>query len=319
MEEKGEFEQRPEVKPADSIPLPKAKPSPVLKVLCVVFALIAIGACGYIVYDKVNSGKKDDGKPEILTPPEKKELTDTEVDEETRTIVMDIYKGMNDFFEGATDFRTYLSFDSGVPYEFEDGYATSIVKSYEAWYISNSYNADFYAGQGKDNYISMIDKIMKNHNLKRTEVSEGLFFGDGDLYYMNDDGFVCVASTSSMPGTVSCSNTKWLSETRKEFVKDLIDAYKKGADWMKDDEETVYLYANENKIRDGGTEPYQIIEGGVLDAAIIFYRKGEDSEWKFFTITQQALSCGDYNTDELRAAFKGDSCYDESFNNSIVK
>ena len=53
MGEKGEFEQRPEVKPASSIPLPKEKASPAIKILCVIFALVALGLGGFIVYDKL--------------------------------------------------------------------------------------------------------------------------------------------------------------------------------------------------------------------------------------------------------------------------
>ena len=44
METKGEFEQRPEVKPAEQIPLPKAKASPLPWILCAVFAVAAVGA-----------------------------------------------------------------------------------------------------------------------------------------------------------------------------------------------------------------------------------------------------------------------------------
>lgn len=53
MDEKGEFEQRPEVKPASSVPLPKEKASPALKILCVLFVLISLGLGGFIIYDKV--------------------------------------------------------------------------------------------------------------------------------------------------------------------------------------------------------------------------------------------------------------------------
>ena len=52
MEEKGEFEPRPEVKPADQVPLPQKKANPTTGILCVVFALIALGLGGYIIYDK---------------------------------------------------------------------------------------------------------------------------------------------------------------------------------------------------------------------------------------------------------------------------
>ncbi len=58
MEEKGEFEQRPEMKPADQVPLPQKKANPTTGILCVVFALVALGLGGYLIYDKVIA--KDD-------------------------------------------------------------------------------------------------------------------------------------------------------------------------------------------------------------------------------------------------------------------
>lgn len=314
MGEKGEFEQRPEVKPASSVPLPKEKASPAVKILCAIFALIALCACGYIVYDKTFAarGDNDVAEPDVLTPPEKEELSEAKVDEETRAIVMDVYKGMSSFFEGATSYRTYLSFDNGVPYEFEDGYATSIDKSYGAWFISNNYGNDFYASLGKENYISMLDKIMKNHDLKRVTASKGLFFGEEVLYYSNDEGYVCFASTSSMPGTVECSNTKWLTDERKELVKDLIDAYKKGDKDAKNYDGAIYLYASEKDVKDSATKPYQTLQGSVLDAAILFYRKDEDSDWKYLAVTQNMNMCEWFDTDDEKAAYEGTACWDNA-------
>ena len=49
MEEKGEFEQRPEVKPADQVPLPQKKANPITGILCVIFALVALGLGGWIL------------------------------------------------------------------------------------------------------------------------------------------------------------------------------------------------------------------------------------------------------------------------------
>ncbi len=325
MLEKGEFEQRSEMKPASSVPLPKEKASPVAKILCVLFALIAVGACGYIVYDKLSSSKKDDEKPEVVSQTEKEEASDVEVDaevdaevdEEVRAIVKDVYEGMSDFFADINGFTVNLSFDDGTLYEFEDGYATSIEKSYEVSYILNNYTSDFYASRGETNYINMIDKVMKSHKLTRTAISDGLFYGR-TLYYTSDDGYVCTATTSAMPSTVSCSNTKWLSEDRKELVKTLIDTYRKGEASSEDYEGAIYLYANEKDIKDGGTKPYQVLEGAVLGAAIVFYRKSPDDDWIYFKTTQQLFSCDAFQTEDEQKAFKGERCYDSNLNESTV-
>ena len=56
MSPMGEFEQRPEVKPAEQMQLPKAKASPISWILCVVFALAALGLGGYIIFNKTDDG-----------------------------------------------------------------------------------------------------------------------------------------------------------------------------------------------------------------------------------------------------------------------
>lgn len=73
MEEKGEFEPRPEVKPADQVPLPQKKANPTTGILCVVFALVALGLGGFIIYDKMLVSA---GAPKCVT-------AETEVKEET--------------------------------------------------------------------------------------------------------------------------------------------------------------------------------------------------------------------------------------------
>lgn len=57
MKMQGEFEQRAEVRPVEQVPLPKAKPSPALKIICILLALAVLGMGGYIVYDKLVAEK----------------------------------------------------------------------------------------------------------------------------------------------------------------------------------------------------------------------------------------------------------------------
>lgn len=48
--------------------------------------------------------------------------------------------------------------------------------------------------------------------------------------------------------------------------------------------------------------------GGVGGAIALFYKKGSD-EWVYFRYTQNDLPCMVYNTDDVKAAFKGKACY----------
>ena len=57
MEQKGEFEQRPEVKPADQVPFSRPKASPLPWILCVVLFLAAGGLLAWKLLDKGGENK----------------------------------------------------------------------------------------------------------------------------------------------------------------------------------------------------------------------------------------------------------------------
>lgn len=59
-------------------------------------------------------------------------------------------------------------------------------------------------------------------------------------------------------------------------------------------------------------------EGGVGGSIALLYKKvGEN--WKYFISVQQGPGCSAYNTDELKAAYAGDYCYDSTGKDSIVQ
>ncbi|MDR0957561.1 MAG: hypothetical protein LBM09_03245 [Candidatus Nomurabacteria bacterium] len=53
------------------------------------------------------------------------------------------------------------------------------------------------------------------------------------------------------------------------------------------------------------------------DAVAMFYRIGNDSEWKYFASVQSDSLCEDYNTDELKEAFAEERCYYYDTPNSV--
>jgi hypothetical protein len=55
--------------------------------------------------------------------------------------------------------------------------------------------------------------------------------------------------------------------------------------------------------------------GGVLS---LFYKK-DGGEWQFFKNTQEAPLCSDFNTDDLKNAFRGQTCFDENGNDLTVE
>ena len=67
-----------------------------------------------------------------------------------------------------------------------------------------------------------------------------------------------------------------------------------------------------------GYQRAQVSHGGLLGGAVaLFYRK-TDGEWRYFRSVQQVLECTEFDTTDLRNAFKGESCYDRQ-TDTVIK
>lgn len=134
--------------------------------------------------------------------------------------------------------------------------------------------------------------------------------------YINQElGIVCALSSAGMPFGVGCSSVKWYSTEDWEFINDLAEAFKE-----KKGEYPYYLKGNPKQVEDSGYEQYQKIHVSLADAGASFYRVNPESEWKFFRDGQDAGSCEEYNTEELRKAFIGETCwYEANGKTGVVK
>ena len=114
---KGEFEQRPEVKPAEQIPLPKERVSPTIKALCLFFAIIALGAGGYILYDKVIAKKETTNCETIAEDSGKKIESEEEQRDEGATAPKEKALGSyNGFVSSADSSDTFYVTSKGEAY-----------------------------------------------------------------------------------------------------------------------------------------------------------------------------------------------------------
>lgn len=105
-------------------------------------------------------------------------------------------------------------------------------------------------------------------------------------------------------------NWTWLTSEERALLGDLEAAY-----YNKQGEYPVLLdgfYGNAGKVIDSEYAPYQTLWISVGGARGMFYRTSPDSEWRFFIATQAYLDCADYNTDDLKKAYLGESCYNDS-------
>ena len=121
-------------------------------------------------------------------------------------------------------------------------------------------------------------------------------FGYGEsFYYKSDDGLICQYVSGSNPMSIDCGHKSWLSNETKDLAVNLIEAYK-----MKLNTLPATLYVKADDIKDGKSG-YQSLSVATGNAAGLFYRKNEKSDWVFFRTTQQALVCSQYNTQDWRA------------------
>jgi len=150
---------------------------------------------------------------------------------------------------------------------------------------------------------AILDVLTKNKIVRKDD-----YYANARQDYYVSDNIVCSLYNTKVSHTqyvLSCANKEWISDEDETLANALIAAYNEKADTDVD-----YVFeANAEKIetKDGG---YQTIRVSFEDSAALFYRKSAESEWEYFKSTQGVMPCADYDSEDLRAAYKGDSCYD---------
>jgi len=307
MEQKGEFEQRPEVKPADQVPFSRPKASPLPWILCAVFAVAAVGMGVFLV---LGGTKKDEGKTNCVTTAENQEKetpqneNTEDADLKLRKIVKGLERDLIDYFGYAYNDNLHRlmytvdeGFDSiGVNYEFEDGYVTGVDRSYEVIFTGTN-SSEFYI-QKKVQSTGFADayaKIMAKYGLSKIsdDALKTRFFANETAYvFGNNSGYICELIAGGDPVYLSCADTNTVSEEKKQLVKELIDAYKEKNEHAKN-AERIYINADPEKITKGKTDEYDIITATESDAAAIFYRK-DGGKWVYAFSAQGVMGCDDY-------------------------
>lgn len=105
----------------------------------------------------------------------------------------------------------------------------------------------------------------------------------------------------------------WLNDDKFKMYQDLEEAYR-----AKNGKYPWVLSIN-HEIVDSEYVPYQKVAVNVGGAVGLFYRASSESEWQFFAATQGSFPCSEYNTDDLKKAYLGEGCFDETNGvNSVV-
>ena len=174
MQQKGEFEQRPEVKPAEQVPLPKAKASPFPWILCVILLLAAGGLLAWKLLDK------GDNKLQCETAIEKDKKED---EGEGGKVGDNESNGKLGAYDGYSTGSLFIDKDGYVYYN-SQAYVSGRYKQI----IKNTDNAlgeyGKYSMKGKINYSWLGDpEEIEGYKLPFENVAfaEETMFGNGDV------------------------------------------------------------------------------------------------------------------------------------------
>ena len=154
--------------------------------------------------------------------------------------------------------------------------------------------------------------VYTNLGLKKTESrgdqnNEDVYMGKGLICRVKS----LTAGTSA--NTMNCGSVA-AYKGAAEKVKPLVDALP---------DSSSQLVVSTPKIENSIVSGYQraSVGTGMMDSAggaiALFYKKGSGG-WTYFRHTQNALSCEVFNTDDIKAAFKGETCYDSNDKESKV-
>ena len=302
---KGEFEQRPEARPANEVPFSRPRASKAPWILCMILALTSLVLGGFLVYGAINQGEKpkcetvaDDQKAESVV----EEKSDNKIRDITKKLRDELMAYLGETYDTKMHMQVYeveTGFDnSPVFYEFEDGYVTDLYRTYQVTFSSSDYLKNPYIAN-KTNmaaFSTTLDKIMSDNGLKRSNSAaleaSVIGYGPDKLFtYTNESGDICEV-TAGEPLYLNCSNTNWLKEEDKKLAKELIDALKKKEQYAKNSKH-VYVGARASDIHKGKSDEYEVITASVTNAAAQFYRKN-GGEWVYATSMQAPLYCEDY-------------------------
>ena len=153
--------------------------------------------------------------------------------------------------------------------------------------------------------------LVSNKYNKTTEIPSG-------TEYQSSAVICTVSGTDSIPIYVTCANKNAYAKASSD-VKPLVNAYR--ASNTDSSSEDIFSAPT---IKSSSADGYQTATVSVSSrqsvggAVALFYRKGTD-DWKFFKTTQGELSCSEYNTADLKAAFADQPCVSDSKVDTTVK
>ena len=284
----------------------------------VFFALVAIGLGVWVAIllmapkescskgNTTSGGSSSGGSSEVATTDEfRKSVSDVQA------LLDEVYNSLK-----GNSYSYNYNYSTGLPIKISDNLWTT---------TSLGFGASIEATSGVDAMRNNAIAVLKKHGMSNVTVPHfgaGEPGNDSSHYYKNDDGLYCaVYEVDKWNGrerfNYSCTNDSWLSEQDKELNIALAEAHKQ-SDEGKQYGATNYIQGWTRSIKTSPSGNYETIDAMFADSMGEFYRK-TDGEWVYLTGTQQGIGCDTYNTDELKEAFEGQTCWDSKGNDVTIK
>lgn len=292
-------------------------PAIILGIMTVIFA----GLAGYFgmkcFTDEQAGGGESDGGDESEVAGDSTGNQEAETQIASSAMAEDYDEVWNEILkitDGVADKWDYIENDEGLMYK-PEGLNTyvpmklDLIMKIKTGGSEKRNSKDFYSGLEKAGYKSI-----------GTLPSEGSAGPRIDGFLNNDKNIVC-GTYDGNDGqdyymAITCAKTDWvwLTKEKIELVGELETAY-----FEKTGGYPSNVYGLVNEIKDSQYAPYQTLQVLIGGGVALFYRVSPDAKWQYFTGGQSLLGCDEYNTEDLKKAFAGDTCFDDSNDESTVQ
>lgn len=169
--------------------------------------------------------------------------------------------------------------------------------------------------------INTISDSLKSQDFK-LQADEG-YGNSSDVYISNDT--ICVVDSAksgiiSPPVRLQCGSEYEYNQDLASYNSSLDFASTYTAAGNEINTGDVFLVESDSPSTTIGFRKARVTYASLNDIGsftMLFYRE-KDNAWKYFTGVQSPLLCTEYNTEEIKYAFKGDACFDQAGNESTV-
>lgn len=302
--------EQPTAAPTEPAPQP-TPPKKSRKWLYVVLGVVlaaALAVAAYVYWPQNNDTQDSaNNTQDTVQEEDSKAIAHAELENFMKSVEEQLKKEFAD--TPTAEVNRYADHHAGPAYKEdpnEDFYAMTEQKGMELSVSDSESTSGTFIDELFERTEAVATKELEKHNFKVTE-QPGEYRESTE--YQNDN-LICNLSKQAMH--LICAAK--LDYPSADELRPFVVAMKKHDDF-KDAKSPIVL--DLPKVQVSQTEGYQIAKASITGIDMIggvqaqFYKKSSDSEWSYFAAPHQSAPCSNYDTEDLRAAFKGEPCYRE--------